>query len=280
MRLRPLSLFLILAWSAAAACGGKVVLDTPSSSSTSSGTGGLGTSTAVTATSGDGPSGTSVVTSSSSLSSSSSSGVPCTNPITDCKPSETVCVEIGCSNGVCVASDAPPGTACVDSGGRVCNGGGQCVQCNGVPDCPAQPTACVAPLCLGNVCSLKNAPAGAACADSGGDVCDGAGHCVACAPGTPACCITMCETDNVVAYETFVGYELKDCGCAAGTPCAGLCTAECADPSTLTATSPCGMCLESQTLKAMSSPCTVNAGTTCIGDPKCASFVSCGLACP
>jgi hypothetical protein len=277
MRLPRLPLFLLLG-SVAAACGGKVVLDTTTSSSSSSGTGASGTGGAVTTTT----TGIGVTTSTgdTGTSISSSSGGDCTNPETDCSNPGTVCVDVGCSNGVCVFTNSPEGTACVDNGGKICNGAGQCVACVTAMGCPQQGTTCVVPICAMNTCGLQNAPAGTACTDSGGTVCDGNGKCVGCTGSAAACCIQNCENSNVGAYERFVGYELESCGCTVNAPCASVCGTVCAAPSTLMPGTPCAMCLTMQTIESMSSPCTTNAGVKCIGDPQCSAFVQCGLQCP
>jgi hypothetical protein len=87
----------------------------------------------------------------------------------------------------------------------------------------------------------------------------------------------------MAAAQKFEGYELKECGCAdaGSTPCASVCTAECSNPSTLSQTTPCGMCLLNEAMKTTSSTCTVKAAETdCLADTTCTPFVTCILACP
>jgi hypothetical protein len=271
MRARPL-LFLALVSSVIAACGGKVVLDTTSSGTGASGTGGAPSTNNSSGIGATGPGGFATI--------SSSSGGACVNPATDCPSPGTTCSEAICENGACALANTGQGTPCADSGGTVCDGNGNCVGCNGPQDCPATGTLCLTSACEMSTCTFMPAPTGTPCTDSNGKVCNGSGQCVQCAASATACCLQMCETSNVTAYETFVGFELKDCGCMAGGSCASVCTAACADPSTLTGTSPCGMCLTSQTLDEMGSACTTTAGETCIGDTQCAPFVECALACP
>jgi hypothetical protein len=98
--------------------------------------------------------------------------------------------------------------------------------------------------------------------------------------GGDAGCTGNCIANNMAAFKKFEGYELMDCGCASGSACASMCTAECADPSSLTTTSPCGMCLDTQADMGESSSCTVSAGTSCILDSTCSAFVKCAMACP
>jgi hypothetical protein len=51
-------------------------------------------------------------------------------------------------------------------------------QCTTAAGCPASTTACKVPVCTGTTCGFSNAAQGAACSDSGGSICDGAGTCV------------------------------------------------------------------------------------------------------
>jgi hypothetical protein len=98
--------------------------------------------------------------------------------------------------------------------------------------------------------------------------------------GGDAGCQANCVTAHMAGYLKFQGYELSSCGCAAGAPCSSQCTAECADPASLTTTSPCGICLSTQENMGMGSSCTVSAGTTCFFDATCSAFVMCEQACP
>ena len=77
------------------------------------------------------------------------------------------------------------------------------------------------------------------------------------------------------------GQQLQYCGCKASMACASQCTAECADPTTLTQTSPCGQCLLGQAAMGMGSSCTVSGYIAkCLSDPDCSAFANCGMACP
>ena len=49
------------------------------------------------------------------------------NTAADCPASSTVCATPACNSNTCGTSDAALGTACSDSGGSICNGGGSCV---------------------------------------------------------------------------------------------------------------------------------------------------------
>lgn len=88
-----------------------------------------------------------------------------------------------------------------------------------------------------------------------------------------------CTTSHAAAFSKFEGYELADCGCAAGATCMSDCTAECAAPNTLTTTSPCGVCLLTEASKGTQSTCTTEAGITCLGDTTCQPFLQCANGC-
>lgn len=98
--------------------------------------------------------------------------------------------------------------------------------------------------------------------------------------GDPNACLDACEANNPAAYVLFAGYELTNCACQAGAPCAGACTAECANPTTLTSTSTCGVCLAAQEAMAANSSCIVTAAETCFGNAACSPLLTCGEACP
>jgi hypothetical protein len=69
------------------------------------------------------------------------------------------------------------GTTCTDSGGAVCDGNGNCVQCNMPSDCAAQATLCKINTCTINACGVMNAAQGATCNDNGGTACNATGVC-------------------------------------------------------------------------------------------------------
>lgn len=93
-------------------------------------------------------------------------------------------------------------------------------------------------------------------------------------------CQANCIANNQTAYEKFAGDQLTECGCKSGAACASDCTAECADPTTLTATSACGMCLNTEGGKGLGSACTTAAVGDCAADNDCKAFTTCVLACP
>jgi len=55
----------------------------------------------------------------------------------DCGMPATACLVPTCSDGYCGTMPASKGTACIDNGGKVCDGSGTCVGCNDNGDCGA-----------------------------------------------------------------------------------------------------------------------------------------------
>ncbi len=141
-----------------------------------------------------------------------------------------------CQAGEPVHDPAPAGTTC-SSGGNVCNGSGQCVDCMIDDDCEGTsvPT-CFVPACDNGSCSSAPAPAGTTPpdTDSIGDchapVCSGTGSSTNTVDDTDvyddgnACTIDIC-TDGVSSY-TFAAAGTS-CG-ASGETCSdnGLCCTE------------------------------------------------------
>lgn len=97
--------------------------------------------------------------------------------------------------------------------------------------------------------------------------------------GDAAACEQNCINNNMAGYTKFAGYQLQNCGCASGSVCTAMCTAECMNPSTLTMNSPCGTCIFNEANKGAASACTVTAGVACLGDSTCSPFVTCEQAC-
>jgi len=93
-------------------------------------------------------------------------------------------------------------------------------------------------------------------------------------------CVKACETSHAAAYAKFIGYELQECGCANAAACVAECTAECANPTTLTGASPCGQCLITQVDMGSSSTCSLRAELTdCESDAVCRPFLTCVQTC-
>jgi Sulfatase-modifying factor enzyme 1 len=92
-------------------------------------------------------------------------------------------------------------------GGTTTNTCAGATKCSTATDCPALGTDCLVNSCQSGCCSVTKAAASTTCADNGGKLCDGSGHCVACvtasqcsAPtsscATAACTANACTTTN------------------------------------------------------------------------------------
>src|SRR5262249_23946221 len=82
-------------------------------------------------------------------------------------------------------------------------------------------------------------------------------------------CTMNCINSNMTAAQKFEVDEVMSCGCGATGPCKTQCTAECANPSTLMQSTPCGMCLLAEANKKTMSTCTVAAAGVCQADTTC-----------
>lgn len=65
------------------------------------------------------------------------------------------------------------------SGGQGGSGAGGSVDCDSAEDCPGNDTTCQQRTCESEQCGVDFAGEGTACTESGGDICDGEGNCVA-----------------------------------------------------------------------------------------------------
>ena len=103
----------------------------------------------------------------------------------DCPSLPGGCVSAKCVGSCCAIQNAPSGTSCDSSGGKVCDGNGSCIGCLVAADCPDPGTSCATAVCSNGSCGTTLADKGTTCADHGGTVCDGNGSCTAehCADG-------------------------------------------------------------------------------------------------
>jgi len=121
------------------------------------------------------------------------------------------CTLDSCTAGTPSNPPSAAGTACVQNGGKKCDGAGACVACIAGTDCPGTDTTCQWRTCIAHVCGVAIAATGLACNDNGGKVCDAQGQCAQCNTAadcgaktdcaTPVCTPTagvgMCTTDYV-----------------------------------------------------------------------------------
>jgi alpha-tubulin suppressor-like RCC1 family protein len=106
-------------------------------------------------------------------------GAPECKVTADCPDPGTTCVKVRCTDsGTCDTTNAKLGSTCVDAKGSVCDGEGHCVGCNVAKDCSAPATSCkTVKGCTNHVCELSDEPAGTACNDANGHICNATGQC-------------------------------------------------------------------------------------------------------
>jgi|HubBroStandDraft_2_1064218.scaffolds.fasta_scaffold590727_2 hypothetical protein len=99
--------------------------------------------------------------------------------------------------------------------------------------------------------------------------------------GSVAACVKACQTEYAAAYTVFSGYELTNCGCAAGSDCNTECAASCTGgmPNMTAPSKMCKQCLTLDAVQGGSSTCTAASEATCEADPTCAPFVTCAKPC-
>jgi len=118
--------------------------------------------------------------------SSGTGGASCTTP-DDCPGADTTCSTRTCEAGLCGAEYAAADTACTEDGGQVCDGDGNCVECNTADQCdPGE--ECVNHLCGGPGCN-NNAQDG-----DETDVDCGGGSCPPCANGLDCEVYSDCQS--------------------------------------------------------------------------------------
>jgi hypothetical protein len=116
----------------------------------------------------------------------------------DCPGEDTACATRACFAGTCGYSYTPaytpvlPDPVVADCRRLVCDGGSpDPVSTGDDADLPVDGNACTADVCDFGVPLNPPEPAGTACAQSGGTVCDGSGACVECLAG-PDCPSGVC----------------------------------------------------------------------------------------
>ena len=143
----------------------------------------------------------------------------CTGP-TDCPGTDTDCQKRTCSmSGICGFAYTASGTATStqtagDCKKNVCNGSGGVSTIVDDTDLPANTNACLSAVCSNGVPSTPPKAAGTACT-SGGTVCNGAGVCGVCVPGTSRYCCGLKSPACCESQEAHVGLcdpDTEDCG--------------------------------------------------------------------
>ncbi len=197
----------------------------------------------------------------------------CPTPSGDC--SAAACVD-GCCSGTPLALDTKCSTP---GGGAHCNGKGQCVACVVAEECPMPSTLCQAATCSDGVRSTTNNPASTTCSDSGGQVCNSEGACVACQQATDcpatntACATRACVGGACTPTDATSGFTCNDSGgsvCDGAGKCVACVTAaNCTQPTTTCQTVTCASEACSTGLVAKGTMCTDHNGVVCDGLGNC-----------
>ncbi|MBI4699573.1 MAG: choice-of-anchor L domain-containing protein, partial [Deltaproteobacteria bacterium] len=120
----------------------------------------------------------------------------------DCLGVASDCAKPVCVAGQCGTENAAKGNACVgEAKAHVCDGKGNCVECNHEQDCLGVASDCAKPVCVAGQCGTENAAKGNACVDEAkAHVCDGKGNCVECNDGSD-CAPQICDQGQCVPPE-------------------------------------------------------------------------------
>jgi hypothetical protein len=141
----------------------------------------------------------------------------------DCPGTNTDCQTLTCSaTGVCGFSYAASGTptsmqTAGDCKENVCNGVGGVSVIADDTDLPTAPGPCYSAVCTSGVPSTPPTAAGTACT-TGGTVCNGAGVCGVCVPGTTRACCGSTSSACCGGCETCLPIG-GDCCCSTVTAC-------------------------------------------------------------
>jgi hypothetical protein len=209
----------------------------------------------------------------------------------DCPGADTECQARSCTAGVCGVSFTAAGTPVAsqtagDCKRNECDGAGNIIAANNDADVPVDATVCTSDVCTMGVPSNPPTPAGSACSESGGKLCNGNGVCVECVVGTD-CASGVCQSGVCTAAscndgvknggETDVDCGGMTCGpCAPGKVCVaaadcqtGVCTASTCGQLAVVSTTPAnaatGVSVSSTvavTFTAAMNPLTLSAQTS------------------
>jgi hypothetical protein len=144
-----------------------------------------------------------------------------------CPGLDTECEQRSCTSGTCGFLYAPSGTSATaqmpgDCKKNVCNGLGHISVVFDATDAPDSGNECIIDGCSMGTPVTSPKAAGGVCAETGGVVCDGAGHCVEClvatsCPGadtdcaTPTCTSGACGTTYAASGAPVTAQTANDC---------------------------------------------------------------------
>lgn len=132
-------------------------------------------------------------------------GSGCVNPANDCPATGTLCIVASCVAAACTTNNALQGAACQDHGGKVCDGNGNCIGCNGTGDC-TPPNVCLGSTCVAPTCTDGIQDGNETDTDCGGNVCP------AC-PDFDMCLVASdCQSGDCDSDECTPCGQDTDCG--------------------------------------------------------------------
>lgn len=215
---------------------------------------------------------------------------PCCVYDEDCASDPGSCVYNVCAGGACTPKPLQAGVVCSQNGGAVCDGSGNCVQCNTASDCGTN-TACRTYNCTNYTCGVSNTPAGYVVAnpvpgDCRSDQCDGNGNITTNAVDNndlPADDGNQCTSDTCVAGSPSHPAKPSGATCSqnGGSVCDGagncvqcLSASQCPGQDTTCQTRTCngGICGTSNAISGTA--CIENGGTVCDGTGDCVQCVT------
>ncbi len=167
--------------------------------------------------------------------------VACLTP-SDCPMQATACIVDTCNNNACGTANEGAGTTCTDMNGKVCDGNGHCVGCNGDGDCQA-PDRCMGNMCVSPTCMDGVKDGSETDTDCGGSMCPACGNGKSCSVASD-CKSGFCNSGTCVHCG-------QDGDCQSGFYCQGMgngatCTAQSAQGMHCMANDQCtsGFCVD------------------------------------
>jgi len=149
-------------------------------------------------------------------------------------------------------------------GGGGGGGGGGMGECVAPADCPGLDTTCNFRTCDGAMCGSTDAVLGTACAEAGGQVCDGQGTCVGCNDANDCAPTWLCQAGDCVPPQCSNGQQD---GTESDVDCGGLECAPC--PNTLDCNT-FADCFSQFCDATVCAPCINDGDCTAAGDSYCA----------
>ena len=197
------------------------------------------------------------------------------------------CTSDLCTNGTPSNPPLASHTACLQNGGKYCDGKGACLVCLAAADCPGTSTSCQPINCTANACVTTTAAIGAPCTENGGKLCDDKAHCAQCLTAAdcgadtecakrtclPAAGVNVCGLSYTAFGTELVAQKSGDCAdlqCdgGGGVQAMPLGTDLPLDGNDCTQDL-CTLAVASNPAYPSGTPCKTNGGKVCDGAGKC-----------